>query len=187
MPTMVPDHRAGAGGSSGRPAVDRLAWRLEHPGGTSERRWVTALLLVAYAVAVVAVTIFPITPHPPSYWAGDPWWTMLHYIPFVVDMPSFVLNVIMFVPFGVLVPLLWPRVDAFGRLLGYAAAASAGIELTQLVLGLTIGSRRTVDINDLIANTVGALAGLLVLRLAVPLPEHRAAITGARAGTRRSR
>jgi glycopeptide antibiotics resistance protein len=151
------------------------------------RRWVTALLLVGYAVAVVAVTIFPITPHPPSYWAGEPWWTMLHYIPFVVDAPSFVLNVIMFVPFGVLVPLRWPRADAFGRLLGYAAAASAAIELTQLVLGLTIGSRRTVDINDLIANTTGALAGLLVLRLAVPLPEHRAAISRPRAGTGSSR
>jgi glycopeptide antibiotics resistance protein len=151
------------------------------------RRFVMAVLLSLYAAAVVAVTMFPITPHPASYWAGEPWWTMVHYIPFVVDAPSFVLNVIMFVPFGVLVPLRWPRTDSVWRLLGCAGGASAVIELTQLIMGLTIGSRRTVDVNDLIANTAGALVGLLALRLAVPHREHRAAVSRRGAETRRSR
>src|SRR5690242_9287111 len=62
------------------------------------RRWVLAVILGAYVVAVVAVTIFPITVRPASYWAAEPWWTMIHYLPFDVDAPSFVLNVIMFVP-----------------------------------------------------------------------------------------
>ena len=137
------------------------------------RRHAPALLLFVYAAAVVAITIFPITPHPPSYWIGEPWWTMIHWIPFDVDAPSFVLNVIMFVPFGVLVPLLWRPADAVRRLAVTAACASAGIELTQFVIGLTLGSRRTVDVNDLIANTAGALLGLLVLRLAVPVRAHR--------------
>ena len=140
------------------------------------RRTVSALLLVVYAIAVVAVTIFPIHSHPPSYWAASPWWTMIHYIPLVVDAPSFVLNIVMFVPFGLLPPVLWPRLDSVRRLAAYAVAASSAIELTQLVLGLTVGSRRTVDINDLIANTAGALAGLLVLRAAVPDARHRALI-----------
>lgn len=138
------------------------------------RRSFVALLLFVYGIAVVAVTIFPIHPHSPSYWAGSPWWTMIHYIPLVVDAPSFVLNIVMFVPFGLLTPMLWPRLDSVRRLAAYAAAASSAIELTQLVLGLTVGSRRTVDINDLIANTAGALAGLLVLRAAVPDRRHRA-------------
>jgi glycopeptide antibiotics resistance protein len=42
-----------------------------------------------------------------------------------------------------------------------------------LVLGLTVGSRRTVDINDVLANTAGALLGLLILRLALPRAAHR--------------
>jgi glycopeptide antibiotics resistance protein len=54
-----------------------------------------------------------------------------------------------------------------------AACASTGIEVTQFVIGLTLGSRRTVDVNDLIANTAGALLGLLLLRLAVPERRHR--------------
>jgi glycopeptide antibiotics resistance protein len=145
------------------------------------------VLLVGYAVGVVAVTIFPITPHPAAYFAGEPWWTMIHYIPFLVDAPSFVLNIIMFVPFGVLVPLWWPRADSYRRVLGYAAAASFGIEVVQLILGLTVGSRRTVDVNDLISNVVGALAGLAVLRLAVPDRAHRAGISRAAAGTPPSR
>jgi len=140
------------------------------------RRTVTALLLVVYAMAVIAVTIFPIHSHPRSYWAASPWWTMIHYIPLVVDAPSFVLNIVMFVPFGLLLPVLWPRLDSVRRLAAYAAAASATIELSQLVLGLTMGSRRTVDVNDLIANTAGALAGLLVLRAAAPDSRHRALI-----------
>jgi len=142
------------------------------------------LFFLVYALGVVAVTIFPIEPHPPSFWAGQPWWTMIHYIPFLVDAPSFVLNVIMFVPLGVLLPLLRPGTDTCRRVFGYAAAASGGIELTQLVLGLTLGSRRTVDINDLIANTAGALAGLAVLRLAVPERRHRLALSRAGEGSR---
>ena len=147
------------------------------------RRTATGALLLGYAAAVVAVTLFPITPRPPEYW-GEPWWTVFHYVPLIVDAASFVLNVIMFVPFGVLVPLLRPAADHYRRLAWRAVAASAGIEVAQLILGLTLGSRRTVDVNDLIANTLGALLGLFVLRLAVPHAEHRSAVSPSGAGSR---
>ncbi|MGX6606242.1 VanZ family protein [Micromonosporaceae bacterium Da 78-11] len=147
------------------------------------RRTATVLLLVGYIAGVMAVTLFPIAPHPPSYWAGDPWWTMIHYIPFMVDAPSFILNIIMFIPYGVLVPLIWPRTDSYRRSGALGVAASAAIELAQLIIMLTIGSRRTVDVNDLIANTAGALAGLWLLRLAVPGAAHRAALAGPRSLT----
>ena len=143
----------------------------------SRRRLGTVTVLFLYALGVLAATLFPIVPRPASYWdrAGEPWWTMVHWIPFDVDGPSSILNVIMFMPLGVLVPLLWPRADTVRRLAACAAAASGGIELTQFVVGLTLGSRRTVDVNDLLANTAGALLGLLALRLAVPRAAHRAA------------
>jgi glycopeptide antibiotics resistance protein len=144
-------------------------------------RLVTTTTTVLYALSVAAITVFPIHRRPPDYWAGEPWWTVIHWIPFVVDAPSFVLNIVMFVPFGVLVPLLWRRLDSWPRLTGCALAASATIELTQFVLGVTLGSRRTVDINDLIANTAGALLGLLMLRLAVPHAVHRGRIAAATA------
>jgi glycopeptide antibiotics resistance protein len=139
------------------------------------RRVTTVLLFIGYVVGVLAVAVFPTSPNLSSYWDHKPW-RMIHYIPFAVDAPSFLLNIIMFMPFGVLVPLLWPRADSYRRVFGYALAASMSIEAIQLILDLTIGTRRTVDINDLIANTAGAVAGLLVLRLAVPEPARRAAI-----------
>jgi glycopeptide antibiotics resistance protein len=137
-------------------------------------RRLTVTILSLYAVSVVAVTIFPIRVRPAAYWTGEPWWTVLRWVPFEVDVPSFVLNVIMFLPLGVLLPLLRPALDSVRRLALAAVSASLTIEVTQFVLGIVVGSRRTVDVNDLIANTAGALLGLVILRLAVPSPVHRA-------------
>ena len=148
----------------------------------TRRRRTTFTILILYALSVVAITILPIRPRPASYWTGEPWWTVFHWIPFDVDGPSFTLNVILFVPFGVLVPLLWRPADDYRRLAARAAGSSLAIELTQLIIGLTLGSRRTVDVNDLITNTAGALLGLLLLRLAMPRAEHRAAVSPARPG-----
>jgi glycopeptide antibiotics resistance protein len=153
-------------------------------GGTALRRTVSArLLLLVYAAVVVFLTVLPVARHRPAYWGGTPWWTSIAYVPFEVDLPSFVLNVIMFMPFGVLLPLVWRAVDGYWRMVALAAATSTGIEVIQLILNLTLGSRRTVDVNDVIANTAGALAGLLVLRLAVPNRDQRALL--GRLGVRR--
>jgi glycopeptide antibiotics resistance protein len=143
----------------------------------SRRRLTAVSILMLYAVAVVAVTAFPIMVRPGAVHSGDHWWTVIRLIPFVVPPLSFVLNVVMFVPLGVLVPMLWPGADSVRRLAGVAAAASGGIELTQFVLWVTLGSQRTVDVNDLIANTAGGLLGLLLLRAVVPEPARRARLT----------
>ena len=130
------------------------------------RRPVTFTVLVTYAFAVAAVTVFPIIVRPPEFWLGEPWWTVIHWIPFYVDPASMVLNVVMLIPYGVLLPLLWPGTGTVRRIALLAFGTSATIELIQLILGLTLYSRRTVDVNDLIANTAGALLGLVMLRLA---------------------
>jgi glycopeptide antibiotics resistance protein len=129
-------------------------------------RMVAISLLILYAVGVVAVTVFPIRVGSSAHWSGGPWWTVVQWVPFEVEALSFWLNVLMFVPLGVLLPLIWPRAGSVRRLAGWAACASGAIELVQFVLWLTLSSRRTVDLNDLIANTAGALLGLLLLRMA---------------------
>ena len=137
------------------------------------RAKITFATLFVYAAGVIAITVLPIHRRPAGYWAGEPWWTMFRWIPGDVDLPSFVLNVIMFIPCGVLLPLLWRPADDSRRLALVAVTASASIEVLQFVLGITLGSRRTVDVNDLIANTAGALIGLAILRLALPVAAHR--------------
>jgi len=126
------------------------------------RRPGAASIFAVYVVAVVAVTVFPIRVHRHG---RAPWWVVVELVPFHVPALSFALNVLMFVPFGVLVPLLWPRVGSVRRVAGVALAASAAIEVTQLVLWLAVGNFRTVDVNDLIANAAGGVLGLAVLRV----------------------
>jgi len=73
-------------------------------------------------------------------------------------------NVLMFVPMGMLLPLLWQRAG-FWKTTTMGLAASLMIELGQPVFG------RSFDVDDLIANTAGVLAGYLmyyILRKALP-------------------
>ena len=71
-----------------------------------------------------------------------------------------VLNTILFMPVGFFLPLLWKRCEHFGRLLGLGFALSLWVELSQLL------NWRVTDIDDLIANTLGAVIGWLLYRLA---------------------
>jgi len=126
---------------------------------TRAATWVVATFW-AYVAAVAVVTVAPTGVHRHRW---DSWWSVVQLVPFHVPPVSFVLNIVMFVPFGVLVPLLWPRAGSIGRIAGLSLAASTVIELTQLALWVTLGNHRTVDVNDLIANTVGGVLGLIAL------------------------
>ncbi|WP_157767541.1 VanZ family protein [Actinosynnema pretiosum] len=124
-------------------------------------RAVTAL----YLAGVAHFTLFPI-----DWGAGNltPWHNQLQPIPLLTaDLPTFALNVVMLVPFGVLLPLLDARVTRAGQVAVRALGFSAVIEVAQLVVYLLARSGRSVDVDDLIANTVGAVLGFLLLR-AVP-------------------
>ena len=148
---------------------------------TRQRR-IAATLFLAYALCVLVVTVVP-SPRPHRPW--DPaWQTLIHWIPFDVDPISMIANVVMFLPFGVLVPLIWPRMEATARIVWLGLAASLAIELTQFVFLLTLNSRRTVDVNDLIANAGGAVLGLWLMRLI--RWSARAEMSGASPAWRRS-
>lgn len=72
------------------------------------------------------------------------------------------LNVALFVPFGLIARRFWNRGPAVSILLG--ALASLAIETTQLtgVWGLYECAYRVADVDDLIANTLGAAIGVLL-------------------------
>lgn len=67
-------------------------------------------------------------------------------------------NIVMFVPFGVLVPLLYKPAQNFFKILGLGFVCSLTIELTQAIF--TTGRTATVD--DLFFNTIGAVIGYLL-------------------------
>jgi len=113
-----------------------------------------------YLVSVLAITVVPFRVHRHRH---APWWLVVQLVPFQVPPVSFVLNILMFVPFGVLLPLVWRRTGSVGRVLAVSLIASLAIELTQLAEWIALGNYRTVDVNDLIANTAGGLLGFAIL------------------------
>ena len=71
-------------------------------------------------------------------------------------------NVVLFVPLGILLPLVWGRLR-FGSGMLVATALSSSIELIQYA---SRGwSLRTADVNDVILNSLGACLGLVVVFL----------------------
>ena len=78
------------------------------------------------------------------------------YIPFI-DMIrgpiDTVLNVFLFIPLGLFLPLLYYKFDKVGKVLLAGFLISLSVEIIQM-----FGCGAT-DINDLITNTVGACAG----------------------------
>jgi glycopeptide antibiotics resistance protein len=137
-------------------------------GRASRRRVLLSGLLLLYATAVVAVTIFPIHVVPASWQQSEHWWDVLRLIPFLVPPVGYALNIVMFMPLGVLLPLLWPATGTMRRMAWCGLAASATIEFLQLGMWIALGNRRYWDVNDLLSNTVGAVFGLLVLQVCFP-------------------
>lgn len=78
----------------------------------------------------------------------------VNLIPFAGGITiSLVLNIIMFMPLGFLLPLLWKEYKNLIRTAMTGLFFSLGIELCQLC------NRRVSDVDDLIMNTLGAVIG----------------------------
>lgn len=69
---------------------------------------------------------------------------------------TYILNIIMFMPLGFLLPLNWKRYRAVKKVLVLGILFSLMIEVFQLFC------LRATDIDDLFMNTIGAVAGYLV-------------------------
>ena len=65
---------------------------------------------------------------------------------------------LLFVPLGLLVPLVLPRMDRRWRVLALGAGVSLLVELAQLPMA---GIRRA-DVNDLLMNVAGTALGWLI-------------------------
>jgi glycopeptide antibiotics resistance protein len=124
--------------------------------------------LAIYLLAVIHLVFFPIEVYLGEYRSTQPIWQQVlnefNFIPVLtIDIPSFVLNVIMLIPFGVYLPLLSSKVNSVKKAAKYGSLLSLSIEITQLLIEVTLGSGRIADINDIIANTLGAAVGYLII------------------------
>lgn len=83
-------------------------------------------------------------------------------------------NLLLGVPFGVLVPVVAPRTRAMWRVVLLTAAVMLLVELVQ---GAVV-TGRAFDIDDVILNTTGALAGYLLLGRRLSRAVHAREKTG---------
>jgi glycopeptide antibiotics resistance protein len=134
-------------------------------------------LLITFAIyllAVIHLVFFPI-----EVWLGvnkstQPFWLVIlqeiNFIPILtIDIPGFVLNILMLLPFGMYLPLLNSKIVSAKKAAKYGFFLSLSIEVLQLTLEIALGSGRTADINDIIANTLGAAVGYLIIKKLVKI------------------
>ena len=123
---------------------------------------------VAYLGALIAVTFFPFVidlDAPPD----SPWRPMMNLDALSsLHLRSFWLNIVMTVPLGAYLtgrrPAGLRRLRGIVPVAAIALVASVSVELLQLVLHLTIGGNRATDVDDVIANTAGAVVGAVLWR-----------------------
>ncbi len=85
-------------------------------------------------------------------------------------------NVMLYFPLGILIPLVWRRLR-FWRGIQIAVALSISIEIVQYFS--RAWSNRSVDVNDVILNVVGACLGLVLVSLLRLLQGSRPAVARA--------
>jgi glycopeptide antibiotics resistance protein len=158
--------------AGGRAGVDSDRRRQGRPSG-----WAGVAALV-YAAALAVVTLLPIRWNPRlARWPNN-------YKPQLVPFDGILLgfgispletlaeafgNVLLFAPFGFLLPLLVPTMRRWWRVLTAGGGVSLLIELYQIAWP----SVRRADVNDLLMNALGALLGFAALRLTEALLGRR--------------
>lgn len=134
-----------------------------------------------YLLNVIRYTFFPF-PMDPQLLAlmrmtgSEPGMMRVNLLPFhsqyydtILEDKSNYLNVLMTIPYGLLLPFL-VRMNT-RRMLVWALAIGLVIEALQGIIDLGLGfTYRTVDINDVIFNFAGAMLGWGLLRLLLRLP-----------------
>lgn len=151
-----------------------LVWRLRRRGLLTAARAAVALVLCVYAAGVVANTVFPIFLDMP---AGDSRWTYFLVVVPTIDyeLADAASNILIFVPVGMLAPLLVARAS-WWRVVAVGAGFSLAIEASQLVTARLLGGGHIADVNDLLCNTVGAALGFGVFSALARAPRAAALV-----------
>ena len=119
---------------------------------------------VIYSLCVIHLVLFPIDVNIGLYANQSPWYNSIDFIPILtIDLKTFILNIVMMIPFGMYLPLIANKIDSAKKVAKLAFLVSLSIEIIQYIIGATLGSLRSSDINDIIANTIGAVLGYILI------------------------
>ena len=82
------------------------------------------------------------------------------------------LNAALFVPFGILVPMIWREFRSWG------ATTGAGFLTSLLIEGIQLFAFRATDVDDLIMNTLGGVLGYSVFKVLYRMTGGRLRVRG---------
>lgn len=110
--------------------------------------------LMYYCFAVYLAGVYAVVGLPNvSYLRFDLNLNLIPFAPMLSDLRSTALNVVLFIPFGFFLFFLWKPFRRAPNMLLAGFMFSLAIELLQIF------TLRATDVNDLITNTAGAMAG----------------------------
>ncbi|MBM7692711.1 glycopeptide antibiotics resistance protein [Peribacillus deserti] len=69
-------------------------------------------------------------------------------------------NILAFVPFGLLVPLIWRKINNWKHLFLFSILTTLSVEILQLLFKVGV-----FDIDDMILNVIGSMIGFLFLKV----------------------
>ncbi|MFA9556544.1 VanZ family protein [Evansella sp. AB-rgal1] len=120
-----------------------------------------------YLINLINLTIFPIDPYNFGFILDTqliPFYFVYESFTYGLDM-AYVNNLLMLLPLGIYIPLLFPRFRKLSYTLMICFLFSLSIEVTQLILNQTWGVMRQFNVDDLILNTAGAAIGFVGYKL----------------------
>lgn len=133
------------------------------------KRVIVTCVFIIYLTGVAAVTLFPIVYDSPVEYTDTVKW--YNWIPFktisealnngvrITAITQIVGNIVLAIPFGIIVSLLFEKLQWWKKLLA-ALSFTIAIELSQMLIGFAIGNMyRNIDIDDVILNILGACSG----------------------------
>jgi glycopeptide antibiotics resistance protein len=155
-----------------------------HRAGLSSFSLAIAIVGISWVFAIAAASLFPfpLPPYSSIPLADRPFEHLpngwLNPVPFHTlaratrsggsGMALAVGNVIAYLPLGIVLGLLDSRARV-GRVVAIALLVSGGVELLQLSLSLVVGfPYRAADIDDVLLNVLGVVAGYAMVRLIIP-------------------
>lgn len=117
-------------------------------------------ILAVYLFAYVLVAILSVTSIPSIYhFSIDPIINLVPFIDITTNFHQYALNVLLFVPVGFLLPMLWERFQKKHVTFLCGFLLSLFIEILQLF------NNRVTDIDDLLMNTAGTIVGYFLWML----------------------
>jgi glycopeptide antibiotics resistance protein len=155
---------------------------------TSLSRLLISTSFIVYVFFVIGVTIFPLplgSSHLQDLKAAGIE-SKYNFIPFlsIIDVVQTNIrlsrmeilvtqiggNLLLMLPLGVYVPLIWEKKNKLKLIAFIGFVTSFFIEYLQFQIGMIIHLRyRSVDIDDILLNTLGAITGFFILKMISPL------------------